>query len=262
MTIRKRRNPSSGFRMPVPYDGMHGDHAPIGRRIDLTRVALMQVLEEHDDYLVCRGYDPEAQRFFNEVAVAKPMVLQKTPWDGKTYTIDGKEVTFDSPSISYPYFVGDILAAVKPETKIGETPGAFNFDEDLETPYEDGIDILEMTIVIMHEEDDEETEDVDESEKVIAWMDLNVAGRGVGVQCFELTETLAAGSTAGATAYRRTWDGAANAGEGGYETGTTEITVKDTREVGYYGSAGAKGACIMKTADNGPFGEICDMECP
>lgn len=83
-----------------------------------------------------------------------------------------------------------------------------------------------------------------------------------GPAYFELKETLDADSTTGATAYRRDWDGSANAGEGGYVTGTTEITVKDTREVGYEGSSGAKGACIMKTADNGAFGEIIDLECP
>lgn len=80
---------------------------------------------------------------------------------------------------------------------------------------------------------------------------------------FELAETLEADSTTGATAYRRKFDPSANSGDGGYVTDTDdEFTVKDTREVGYYGSAGAKGACIMKSADNGAFGEICDMECP
>ncbi|MEA3351188.1 MAG: hypothetical protein U9Q82_11240 [Chloroflexota bacterium] len=82
---------------------------------------------------------------------------------------------------------------------------------------------------------------------------------------FELKETLNADSSTGATAHPRDYDASANGGEGGYTTDTTasrEFTVKDTREVGYNGSAGAKGACIMKTADNGSFGEIIDMECP
>jgi len=91
-------------------------------------------------------------------------------------------------------------------------------------------------------------------------------GRGGNrVVHFELKEELEADSTTGADAYPRDYDPSANSGEGGYVTDTTAsriFTVKDTREVGYYGSAGAKGACIMKTADNGPFGEICDMECP
>jgi len=93
-------------------------------------------------------------------------------------------------------------------------------------------------------------------------------GEIVDMEClistyFELKETLGADSTTGATAYRRNYDPSANGGEGGPVTDTNdEITVKDTREVGYYGSAGAKGACVMKTADNNPFGEIIDMECP
>lgn len=87
----------------------------------------------------------------------------------------------------------------------------------------------------------------------------------VGPAYFELKETLDADSTTGATAHPRDYDPSANGGEGGYTTDTDvdrEFTVKDTREVGYEGSAGAKGACIMKTADNGAFGEIIDMECP
>jgi len=224
MTIRKRRSPAPAFRVPAPFNPTQGVHAPLGRNIDLTRVAMMQVLEDRGDYLLCRGYDPEAEVFLNQVSVAKPLVLQTTPWDAKTYTIDGKEAefTYNEPeddgltisrtieyswndgeahshtveqTMSYPYFVGDILAAVKPKTKLGETPGVFDLDL-----YEEDMELTDLEVEIM----------CDEDEKPIAWMDLNVAGRGWSrptdaIRRFELTANLSIGDTT--TARKLEWDG-------------------------------------------------------
>ena len=222
MTIRKRRSPAPSFRQPPPFNPITGRHAPIGWNADLTRVALMQVTEEHDDYLLCRGYDHENRVGLNEVCVAKPLVLQKTPWDGKTYTIDGVETTFtyddpevvggvstsrtveedgdsSSQTILYPYFVGDILACVKPQTKLGETQGTPD-----EESYTAAMDILDVTSKVMYEDEDEVGEG--ETRKVIAWMDLNVAGRGwasSSIRRFELKDALTPGGSA--TAYLLYW---------------------------------------------------------
>jgi hypothetical protein len=64
-------------------------------------------------------------------------------------------------------------------------------------------------------------------------------------------------------AHIRAWDPSQHAGKGAYVTGTDDIVVRDTREVGYYGAVGAKGACKMRFTSTGTtFGEIIDLECP
>ena len=64
-------------------------------------------------------------------------------------------------------------------------------------------------------------------------------------------------------AHVRDWDPTQHAGKGAYVTGSTDIVVRDIREVGYYGASGHKGACIVRYTSTGTqFGEICDMECP
>ena len=52
------------------------------------------MLEEFDDYLTCEGYDPNTGKYFREVAVAKPYLLRKTPFDGES-------VTFGDMTVSY-----------------------------------------------------------------------------------------------------------------------------------------------------------------
>ena len=85
------------------------------------------------------------------------------------------------------------------------------------------------------------------------------------VIAFELTEEMPEehGPEDEYGAHVRDLDPTQHAGKGAYVTGTTDIVVRDTREVGYYGASGHKGACIVRYTSTGTrFGEICDMECP
>jgi hypothetical protein len=159
--------------------------------VDLTRASTMQVLEEHADYLICRGYDPDVKRLLNRVAVAKPHALQKTPWDGQavkfpaedqdewgessstqtvSYEYEGcwrRTVTMNGndyrQEMSPRYFRGEILVAVKVMTRIGETPGM---------PEREGGGV-DRYVGIMYEKDLSE----DGSRKPIAWVDLNIGGK-------------------------------------------------------------------------------------
>jgi hypothetical protein len=78
------------------------------------------------------------------------------------------------------------------------------------------------------------------------------------VVAIELNATLVASGSA--AAYVRVRDPAT----GAYTTDTDDdITVKDTREVGYNGVSGAKGAAIVKFLSDGTrYGELVDLECP
>ncbi len=147
---RKRRSPAPSFKQPAPSNPITGQFAELGQRVDLTRVAMMQVLEIKDDYLVCRGFDPEEKRFFNSVAVAKPYLLRKKR--PQQFTVGGIDCT---PA----YFEGDILACAKPRTALGDTPGQ---------PTEEGTDDLDYSTIEICR---------DENGSPIHWMDLNVGGR-------------------------------------------------------------------------------------
>jgi hypothetical protein len=74
----------------------------------------------------------------------------------------------------------------------------------------------------------------------------------------ELNATVVASGSAAAYVRKRSFV------TGVYTTDTGDsITVKDTREVGYNGVSGAKGAAIVKSLSDGTrYGELVDLECP
>lgn len=108
------------------------------------RLGVYQLIEEFDDYLTCKGYDPNAERAtrytrgaHKTIKVAKPALLQRTPWDGQTVNliVDGVEtpVTFqytgigvrtatatigdeevsEIQRITMDYIPGDVIVAVE-----------------------------------------------------------------------------------------------------------------------------------------------------
>jgi len=113
MTTRKRHNPVPAFNMPPPYDPMKGERPPLQPKGIYPYCAMMQVaaLDEHDDYVICRGYDPRVKKFFdydaNDLA-NKPGVPVAKP-----YGVRG----------TMPYSVGQVFPAILPLTRIGQNPG-------------------------------------------------------------------------------------------------------------------------------------------
>lgn len=109
------------------------------------RMGTFRILEEFDDYLVCRGFDPNAKDPFSQVTpaapltvhIAKPPLLTRTPWDGvDPVSIGGVDYTFEydddffgvrtafwtddegedqerEETIDIPYFEGDLILAVE-----------------------------------------------------------------------------------------------------------------------------------------------------
>ena len=93
---------------------------------------MMQVAVEdtHDNYVICRGYDPRIKKFFDYVEAVeaaegvegvegKPGVPVAKPWSNRT---------------AGAYTVGQIFPAVIPLTRIGQTPGVRDPGEDEENP--------------------------------------------------------------------------------------------------------------------------------
>jgi hypothetical protein len=120
--LKGRKQTIPFFKMPVPFDGVKGQYEQLGFIPDLTRVAMMQVIEAdtHDNYLVCRGYDPEAETTLLSVPVAKP------------YSDRGTNT----------YAIGQMFPAVKPRTEIGENPGKSHTTTGHPADLDEVIDLL------------------------------------------------------------------------------------------------------------------------
>jgi hypothetical protein len=93
-------------------------------------VGLFTVIEEFDDYLLCSGADTVTGKRYTQVAVAKPVLLQRTPFDGngvdygdivvgyvfteigmRTASSDGLDD--ESQQITPDYFVDDRILAMR-----------------------------------------------------------------------------------------------------------------------------------------------------
>jgi len=188
--LRKRRQTAPHFRQLQPFNPLTGQFAKIGVGSEITRVAMMQVSEAdtHDNFVVCRGFDPESGKFLNSVNVAKP------------YGVRGTN----------PYVVGQVFAAAKPKTVLGDTPGV-------------------AATTVGHPADLTETVEIltDDSGNPVAWTILGDGGREA-ISLFELTADLEPGGSA--TAYPVVWD--EEAVPAGYvaDTGADTITVYDVLE--------------------------------
>ena len=111
MSKRKRIPEAPFFRLPTPRNAMTGEYESLQRKGAYPYVALMQVAVEdtHDNYVVCRGFDPRDGLFYAYeeddddkigVPVAKPYGLRGT----------------------YPYTVGEVFQATLPLTLLGQNP--------------------------------------------------------------------------------------------------------------------------------------------
>jgi len=131
---------------------------------------MFEILEdgEFDDYLLCKGYDPDTKKFLDEVKIAKPHLLQKTPFHGETVTLRDIEVTYEYQEqvglrlaraviedeeeeeyqrITEDYFKGDILKAIRARRSRSV--------DNTEWPIEEGV--------------------------MFEWVDLNASGRAWAV---------------------------------------------------------------------------------
>lgn len=153
--LRKRRSPYGGFTDPPPFDAGRGHTLPLR---PTAPVALFRVLEEKDEYLVCEGYDPFEGYFWKEVAVAKPYLLQETPFDGQT--VDDVTYTYQSKSVR--------KAVHADWTSIQRVTPSYYVD----TTTEDIIACARSFIVVA-----DHTGLFDDDGKPVEWIDLNFSGR-------------------------------------------------------------------------------------
>lgn len=193
---------------------MTGEHAELLVPGITPHCAMMQVAAEdtHDDYVVCRGYDPRYKKFFD---------YDEDDLETKPGIPVGKPFGSRSPDT---YEVGQVLPALIPLTRIGQTPGVA---ADSDGHPED----LDELVEILYDEDDHP----------INWMLLDTAAtpdRRVG---FELKEELTLNGEA--PAWKRPWNSDTNQYDDPEEE---EITVKDYAGLGFVGPEGCKGVGLRR----------------
>lgn len=87
--FRKRRRPTAHFKIPPPFNALHGENANLRQEGTSPFCAMMQIAAEdtYDDYVICRGFDPRILRFIDyaEGDDNKPGISVAKPF-GKRYT--------------------------------------------------------------------------------------------------------------------------------------------------------------------------------
>lgn len=176
---RKRASPAPAFRQPAPFDPTTGQYAPIGRQGILSRCAMMQIVgddetvtneDTHDDYVVCRGFDPETRKFYDSLNVAKP------------YGIRGTN----------PYQLAEVYPAIKPKTALGDTSGVAATTTGHPANLAEEVEILK-----------------DDDENPIAWL-LLTAPDTLQLRWGKLADELTVGGTTGVNLWQTTdggWEG-------------------------------------------------------
>jgi hypothetical protein len=165
---RHARSPYKGFPRPMPFDAGRGHNLPLVPEPG-PRVGLFQVLEGgiNYDYILCAGFDPHTGKYLERVAVAKPFLLQRTPFDGETVTLRDMQVTYE--------YLGQeglrIARAVIDDDEV----------EELQRITEDYFhtDILSVARSMLRR--DSATGMTDDEGREIEWVDLNFSGRAWAV---------------------------------------------------------------------------------
>jgi hypothetical protein len=93
--------------------------------------------DTHDNYVVCRGFDPETRKFYDNLKVAKPYGVRGT----------------------FPYQLAEVYPAIKARTALGDTPGVSATTTGQPADLDEEVEILK-----------------DDDDNPIAWLLLDASG--------------------------------------------------------------------------------------
>lgn len=139
------------------------------------RLGQYTVQEERDNYVICRGFDPNAKHpaaeitptAYRTINVAKPPTLQRTAWEGDSFEIDG---------ITYTFTYSDDEYGVRTANWTDKNGNNQNEEQRIDQPYR--VDDLITAVEIRKSAGPVEGMEVeDEDGTRLRWLDLNVAGR-------------------------------------------------------------------------------------
>lgn len=234
--FRKRRRPTAHFKIPPPFNPLHGEQANLRQEGLSPYCVLMQVAAEdiYANYVICRGFDTRMLRFIDYaegdatkpgISVAKPYGKRTVgtynvgevypallPTQGNTEFTGFRQVTFVPPS------------PVNVNVRLGQNPGVATggLDGGHPSSLSDSIDIL-----------------YDHNGKVINWLLIdsqadNPVGGGDSIR-FRIVEVVCYGDmlqyvTAEVTHYTRPCD----EDPPGMDPYTGLVTIYDTCIMSYY----------------------------
>lgn len=145
------------------------------------RLGIYTIEEEKDDYLICRGFDPNAKHPSSDITpnaprmikVAKPALLLRSIWDGQTVDliVDGNPtpVTFEYTGIG---------VRIARATLVNPTTGEEEEVEEVQRITMDYIVGDQIIAVEVRRNSAIDGLDVDtESGGRLSWVDLNMSGR-------------------------------------------------------------------------------------
>jgi hypothetical protein len=182
----------------------------------LSRVAMMQVIEAdtHDNYVVCRGFDPETNKLHERLCVAKP------------YSVRG----------TTPYVIGQVFAAMKARTRLGDNPGVASESTGQPADLDEVIDLL-----------------TDDDNSPIYWIELG-GGASSNVMFGKLDGALSQGDSATMSIW------GFDPSDGSFADTTENITVYDwLMKSGSADIASGKKLVVLKFGD---VGVVLEAECP
>ena len=234
--LRKRKQPTPGFKLPAPFQPITGERAPLLVKGVYPYVAMMQVAAEDTerDYVICRGFDVRIGRF-----------------------IDYEEGNDDSPGIPVAkpfgkryvgaYQIAQIFPAILPLQTDNPSP--------TDVPWRVGQNPGVSTVTPGHPADlDEEVEALKDANDVyINWMLLDAEGEQLVEGC--LAENHPGYGTV-FTIKLQVWD-SANNGHKPDPNHTGTYHAIDWRYGMPYPDAGARGLFIKRRGTCGE--ELVDM---
>lgn len=171
---RERKPPIIGKRPESPRQPIPDSPFPENKGF---RLGHYRITEEHDDYLICTGFDPNAKNPFAEVIptafrsgelmkVAKPPLLQRTLWDGGTFTVG---------DVDYTYEYSDTEMGVRWATWNDDNGKPQAEEQRIDMPYV--VDDLLIAVEIRKSAAVDGMEVTDEDSTRLRWIDLNSSGR-------------------------------------------------------------------------------------
>jgi len=153
---------------------------------ELTFVSLLTIVDEDfekDDYVICSGYDPDTNSYATDIPVAKPWLLQRTPFEGRSVIRKSLDGDFE---VTYEYIdIGLRLATAIIDGE--EVQELQRITED----YQPGEDLACIRTIIGQGETNSHTgwqANDGQSNFYLQWLDLNFSGRAWAVTDEELEE--------------------------------------------------------------------------
>jgi hypothetical protein len=142
------------------------------------RMGVYKIIEERDDYIICRGYDPNSKfpssqytpAAHKTIKVAKPSLLQRTVWENAAFVDIGDR--------RYTYVYSDTEYGVRTATwvPVDDTDGDETEEEQtIETAY-----FPDDVLVAVEIRATELVDGIDVESEVggrLSWIDLNMSGR-------------------------------------------------------------------------------------